>query len=262
MKPIKRPVGFLALALTVFWLIAGTGIALADDKQSDSLAADDSRRFLSLRQKMVQSQLIGRDITDRAVLAAMTKVPRHEFVPLKQREQAYQDNPLPIGHGQTISQPYIVALMTQTAGLSGKERCLEIGTGSGYQAAVLAEICSEVFSIEIICPLAETATATLKRLEYKNVTVKCGDGYQGWSEQAPFDVVLVTAAADHVPKPLLDQLVEGGRLIMPVGGSWMQSLERYTKRAEKIIKEDLIPVRFVPLTGPLKEEEQKESGGP
>jgi len=200
------------------------------------------------REIMVKTQIVARGVKDRLVLAAMRKVPRHLFVPEKWRDQAYTDNPLPIGEGQTISQPYIVGLMTELLSLKGGEKVLEIGTGSGYQAAVLAEIAKEVYTIEIICPLAQRAESTLKQLEYDHITVKCGDGYQGWKEYAPFDGVIVTAAPDHIPQPLIDQLKVGGKLVIPVG-DFYQELVVVVKTDTGVKKMNSIPVRFVPMTG-------------
>jgi protein-L-isoaspartate(D-aspartate) O-methyltransferase len=200
------------------------------------------------RESMVEKQIETRGVKDKLVLAAMRKVPRHRFVPEKWRDQAYADEPLPIGEGQTISQPYIVALMTELLNMKGGEKILEIGTGSGYQAAVLAEIAKEVYTIEIICPLAQRAESTLKELGYDNVTVRCADGYQGWKEHAPFDGVIVTAAPDHIPQPLVDQLKVGGRLVIPVGDVF-QELMVVTKTETGIRKTNVIPVRFVPMTG-------------
>jgi protein-L-isoaspartate(D-aspartate) O-methyltransferase len=202
----------------------------------------------SMRQSMVD-QLRGRDITDERVLATMLRVPRHEFVPLHSRNEAYEDGPLPIGHGQTISQPYIVALMTQLVRPKPNERALDVGTGSGYQAAVLAELTQEVYSIEIVCPLADEASARLMSLGYENVTVRCGDGYVGWKEHAPFDVIVVAAAAGHVPKPLIDQLAPGGRMVIPVG-DFSQDLRLIEKSSDGSLRETTVaPVRFVPMTG-------------
>jgi protein-L-isoaspartate(D-aspartate) O-methyltransferase len=205
-------------------------------------------RFTALRDQMVARQIEARDVRDPRVLAAMRKVPRHLFVPPSMADEAYDDHPLPIGEGQTISQPYIVALMTEMLGLKGGERVLEVGTGSGYQAAVLAEIAGEVYSIEILEPLARQAGATLGRLGYGGVRVRAGDGYLGWPEAAPFDAVIVTAAPDHVPQPLLDQLKVGGRLVIPVG-DFYQELVVCTKSAAGVSRRGVIPVRFVPMTG-------------
>ena len=188
-------------------------------------------------------------VTDPKVLAAMTEVRRHLFVPEAFQKQAYADHPLPIGQDQTISQPYIVGFMTQSLGLKGNEKVLEIGTGSGYQAAVLARVAKKVYSIEILCELADSAKKKLTELDYKNVTVKCGDGYKGWPEHAPFDAVIVTAAPDHIPQPLVDQLALGGRMIIPVG-KFFQSLILIQKTEKGIIKKEVLPVRFVPMTGP------------
>lgn len=200
------------------------------------------------RERMVTTQIESRGVEDTLVLKAMRDVPRHLFVPEGYRDLAYADGPLPIGEGQTISQPYIVALMTELLGLEGGGKVLEIGTGSGYQAAILAEIASEVYTIEIICTLAESAESTLKELEYQNITVKCGDGYQGWKEHSPFDGIIVTAAPDHIPQPLVDQLKEGGRLVIPVGDVF-QELVVITKTKKGIKQTNVIPVRFVPMTG-------------
>ena len=179
----------------------------------------------------------------------MGRVPRHEFVPERLRGEAYQDHPLPIGHGQTISQPYIVAFMTQELDPKPTDRVLEIGTGSGYQAAVLAEMVSEVYTIEIVAELAQRATADLKRLGYTNVHVRAGDGYKGWAEAAPFDAIIVTCAPERVPEPLAAQLKEGGRMIIPVGAGWGQDLVLLRKRGGKIERSTVLPVRFVPMTG-------------
>jgi len=200
---------------------------------------------------MVREQIEARGVKDSLVLAAMRKVPRHLFVPERYRGEAYADHPLPIGHGQTISQPYIVAYMTEALGLKGNEKVLEIGTGSGYQAAVLAEIVDSVFTIEIIPELARSAEQRLKNLGYRNVFVRCGDGYKGWPEHAPFDAIIVTAAPDHIPQPLVNQLKGGGRMVIPVG-SMFQELVLVVKRKEGIEKHPLLPVRFVPMTGEAK----------
>ena len=201
------------------------------------------------RQMMVETQITTREIRDPRVLAAMRAVPRHEFVPAEMRAHAYADTPLPIGHGQTISQPYIVAFMTEQLALQPTQRVLEIGTGSGYQAAVLAKLAAEVFTIEIVEPLAQRAAADLARLGFKNVQVRAGDGYQGWPEAAPFDAIIVTCAPDHVPEPLVRQLKEGGRMVIPVGEFGAQQLYVLEKRGGKIERRAVLPVRFVPMTG-------------
>ena len=204
------------------------------------------------RERMVQYQLAGRDITDAAVLRAMRTVPRHLFVPEAGRSEAYGDFPLPIGHGQTISQPYIVAYMTQALRLKPGAKTLEVGTGSGYQAAVLAEVTrTNVYTIEIVEPLAVSAAKLLKRLGYDKVVVKQGDGYLGWPDQAPFDAIIVTAGAEHVPPPLVKQLKPGARMIIPVGGQWaVQYLTIIEKQPDGTVRTTQdIPVRFVPLTG-------------
>jgi protein-L-isoaspartate(D-aspartate) O-methyltransferase len=205
--------------------------------------------FAAQRQRMVQEQLMPRGIHDERVLAAMSKVPREEFVPPDLRAESYSDGPLPIGYDQTISQPYIVALMTEQLRLKPHDRVLEIGTGSGYQAAVLAELVAEVYSIEIVAPLAHTAEATLQRLGYKNVHVKVGDGYKGWPEHAPFDAVIVTCAPEHVPQPLIDQLKEGGRMTIPVGQKFAQELYLLEKKNARLQQSAVLPVRFVPMAG-------------
>ena len=200
------------------------------------------------RDRMVATQLERRGIRDARVLAAMRKVPRHEFVPAGVRDRAHDDGPLPIGHRQTISQPYIVALMTELAAVTPTSKVLEIGTGSGYQAAVLAELARDVYSIEIVEPLAREADATLRRLGYERVRLRTGDGYRGWPEAAPFDAIVVTAAPDSVPKPLIEQLAPGGRLVIPVGDD-MQWLEVHRRTEKGVAVERTIPVRFVPMTG-------------
>ncbi len=206
-------------------------------------------RYASLRSRMVEQQLCSRDITDSLVLAAMARVPRHRFVPEVHRAMSYSDTPLPIGHNQTISQPYIVALMTQLALPRPGARALDIGTGSGYQAAVLAELVGQVYGIEIICPLAEQAKARLERLGYTNVEVRCGDGYRGWPQQAPFDIIILAAAPDHIPEPLVEQLAPGGRLVLPVG-RFFQDLLVVEKEEDGTTRQwRAIPVRFVPMTG-------------
>jgi protein-L-isoaspartate(D-aspartate) O-methyltransferase len=208
--------------------------------------------FDAARERMVSGQIEARDVKDPRVLAAMRSVPRHLFVPPSQRSAAYEDHPLSIGYGQTISQPYIVALMTELARPGAGDRALEVGTGSGYQAAVLSRLVKEVYTIEIVRPLGEEAATRLKDLGYSNVRVRIGDGYGGWAEAAPFDIILVTAAPEEVPPPLLDQLRAGGRLVIPVGPvNDIQSLQLIEKDASGwIATRDMLPVRFVPLTRP------------
>jgi protein-L-isoaspartate(D-aspartate) O-methyltransferase len=209
--------------------------------------------FGAERQRMVQQQLMARGITDARVLAAMAKVPRQEFVPRELRVASYEDGPMPIGHSQTISQPYIVAFMTEQLRPKASDRVLEIGTGSGYQAAILAGLVKDVYTIEIIEALAKDAEATLQRLGYKNVHVRVGDGYRGWPEHAPFDAITVTCAPDHVPQPLIDQLKEGGRMIIPVGGFGNQELYLLEKKNGQLQRRSVLPVRFVPMAGEATE---------
>ena len=216
---------------------------------SGNLVAQD--KFQLQRTKMVEEQLIPRGIIDSATLQAMRNVPRHEFVPKEQISFAYVDHALSIGEGQTISQPYIVAYMTQSLNLKAGSRVLEIGTGSGYQAAVLAEITSEVYSIEIVPELAVKARATLARLGYSEISLKIADGYNGWKEFAPFDAIIVTAGAEEIPQPLIDQLVVGGRMIIPVGpNGGVRQLVQLDKKQKGVKKKNLMAVRFVPFTRP------------
>lgn len=210
------------------------------------------KEYESQRNNMVKNQIEARGITDKLVLDAMRKVPRHRFIPENQRKYAYNDGPLPIGHGQTISQPYIVAIMTDLMNLKGGEKVLEVGAGCGYQAAVLAEIASEVFTIEIVPELCEMADSNLKELNYENVQVRCGDGYRGWPGGEPFDAIMVTAAPDHVPPALVEQLKVGGVLVLPVG-DYYQDLVAITKTESGTTREKVIPVRFVPMTGEAEE---------
>jgi len=206
-------------------------------------------RFWQARQDMVNDQILGREVRNKRVLAAMRKVPRHEFISEEYYAEAYADHPLPIGDGQTISQPFIVALMTNQLDLKGGEKVLEIGTGSGYQAAVLGELAREVHTVERVKALANGAQQTLARLGYKNIQVHVGDGSLGWPEEAPYDRILITAAAPEVPEGLMDQLAEDGRLVLPVGNRWRQMLEVWRKCGETVEKEEVLPVVFVPLLG-------------
>ncbi len=205
--------------------------------------------YARARKTMVETQLIPRGVRDERVLAAMLKVPRHLFVDEALRPQAYSDYPLPIGEGQTISQPFMVAFMTEALKLTGTERVLEIGTGSGYQTAILAELSERVYSVERIPSIADRARKVLDRLGYSNIVIKIGDGTLGWEEEAPFDAILVTAGAPDVPPPYIEQLAEGGRLVIPVGGEFVQELVRITKKKGRLVRENLGGCRFVKLIG-------------
>jgi protein-L-isoaspartate(D-aspartate) O-methyltransferase len=235
----------LALILLLFACKKSEPAPVPSPSPSSSGEIDPQARR---RAEMVRSQIEERGVEDQAVLAAMRAVPRHELVPAAVREEAYADHPLPIGHDQTISQPYIVALMTDLAEVGEGDEVLEVGTGSGYQAAVLAEMGAEVFSIEIVEPLAKRAAADLARLGYEKVHVRAGDGYRGWPSEAPFDAVIVTAAPPEVPQPLKDQLKVGGRLIIPVGEG-IQELRVITRTERGFEEQASIGVRFVPMTG-------------
>ncbi len=201
------------------------------------------------RLRMVEEQIVARGVMDERVLAAMRKVPRHEFLSEGLRGMAYEDSALPLGEGQTMSQPFMVALMTELLELKGTERVLEIGTGSGYQAAVLAELCEKVYTVERIKLLADRARTALDRLGYRSVAIKVYDGTYGWKEMAPFDAIVVTAGAPDVPTPLIDQLKDGGRMVVPVGERFCQTLLKVIKTAEGIVTERSIPCVFVPLIG-------------
>jgi protein-L-isoaspartate(D-aspartate) O-methyltransferase len=231
---VRRSWRRVLLALALF----GTG----------ALTAEAEDAFTAARLKMVTTQIEARGVRDPRVLDAMRRVERHRFVPERLRDHAHDDRPLPIGHEQTISQPYIVALMTEEARVKPGARVLEIGTGSGYQAAVLSVLAGQVYSIEIVEPLAREAAARLETLGYRNVTVRAGDGYRGWPERAPFDAILVTAAPPEIPQPLLDQLAVGGRLVAPVGEG-DQELVVVERTAAGLQRRRIIPVRFVPMTG-------------
>jgi len=239
---VSRSAAWRGLALVAGFLIGGriAGIAATQNAPADP--------FTGMRMRMVEEQIERRGVRDPRVLEAMRTVPRHLFVPAELRDRAYDDAPLPIGDGQTISQPYIVAFMTEAARVKPGDRVLEVGTGSGYQAAVLAATGVEVMSIEIIPGLAERARRALAEAGYTKVVVRTGDGFRGWPEAAPFDAVLVTAAPDEVPPPLLDQLKVGGVLVIPVG-TGTQELIRVTRTAAGYERESLLPVRFVPMTG-------------
>lgn len=221
---------------------------------SGTAAVAQQSRFDALRDSMVTRKVEAEGITNKAVLRALRKVPRHEFVPVAQRARAYDDVALPIGNQQTISPPYIVAYMTETLDPQPEDRVLEIGTGSGYQAAVLAEIVREVYSIEIVSPLAKQAARRLKDLGYTNVKVLDGDGYRGWPEFAPFDKIIVTCSPENVPVPLVEQLREGGRMIIPVGERYQQAFHLFTKENGELKSEKLISTLFVPMTGTSEEQ--------
>lgn len=222
---------------------------LQPDDSGESIRQPPLDPYRERRLRMVAHQMRSRDIVDQRVLRAMEAVPRHEFVSDTYRSAAYDDRPLPIGHGQTISQPYIVALMTQLAGPGEHARVLDVGTGSGYQAAVLSLLVESVYSIEIVCELADEARERLAELKYQNVQVRCGDGYRGWEEHAPFDAIIVAAAPDHVPQPLIDQLAPGGRLVIPVGDTYQELLLLEKQSDSSVTRRSVVPVAFVPMTG-------------
>ena len=242
-----------------FWIGAVLGAQLLapgcgdgfDGFDAGAPSSDPTRQ--AERVRMVERQIEARGVKDTAVLRVMRQVPRHLFVPVSYAPQAYWDGPLAIGHGQMISQPYIVAFMAEALRLRGDDRVLEIGTGSGYQTAVLAQLARDVFSIEIVKPLAERAAAKLKNLGYANVQVRVGDGYQGWPEHAPYDAILVSAAPDHIPQPLLDQLAVGGRMILPLGKKFSQDLMLIRRTHSGYERTPLLPVAFVPMTGEAQE---------
>jgi protein-L-isoaspartate(D-aspartate) O-methyltransferase len=244
----RRGRGLVALGLLAAACSGGSAQGEAKMAEVEGMQAESPDPTAAARERMVRDQIEARGVKDPRVLAAMRAVPRHELVPEQLRDHAYEDRPLPIGHGQTISQPYVVAFMTEELDLDPDDRVLEVGTGSGYQAAVLGRLAREVYSIEIVEPLAERAKADLARLGYSNVHVRAGDGYRGWPEHAPYDAIVVTAAPDHVPQPLIDQLAVGGRLVLPVGRG-IQELVRITRDEQGLHEEHLIGVRFVPMTG-------------
>ena len=228
--------------------ILGSSLQTCTSRTSNPSLLLQDKEFEQRRAAMVREQIEGEGISDTAVLRAMRRVPRHRFVPPEYLEYAYADRPLPIGYDQTVSQPYIVGLMTELLGLRKDQRVLEIGTGSGYQAAVLAEIADSVWSIEIIEPLATSARERLQELGYGGVNVRCGDGYTGWPEHAPFDRIIVTAAAEEIPNPLLEQLKDGGKMVIPLGAAFsIQNLVLVEKHDGQLTKQNVAAVRFVPL---------------
>jgi protein-L-isoaspartate(D-aspartate) O-methyltransferase len=262
---VNRPItiSLVLIFASTMWLACGAGKSppatpeldltptqVEEQRVSASPAdATTSDPYTSDRASMVEYQIRRRDVTDETVLAAMLAVPRHEFVPPDHLSQAYNDHPLPIGYGQTVSQPYIVALMTELIEIQPGEQVLEIGTGSGYQAAVLAQITDQVYTIEIIPELAERAGRAFQRLGYDQIAAKQADGYWGWEEYAPFDAIIVTAAPDHVPQPLVNQLADGGRMVIPIGppGGY-QSLWLFERHGDQILRRNWGGVRFVPFT--------------
>lgn len=237
----------LALTLLSIFLVANF-----------SLSEDDNNVYTQRRWEMVETQIVSRGIRDPKLIRAMLKVPRHKFVPENLRDIAYGDNPLPIGIGQTISQPYIVALMTELLRLNSGEKVLEVGTGSGYQTAILAEMGCDVYTIEIVGPLSEKAQEVLKSLGYQNIHYKIGDGYRGWPQFTPFDAVIVTAAPDHMPEPLIEQLKTNGRMVIPVGVEYQELL--LIKKTDKgTDMKTVTPVRFVPMTGEAQKSRIREN---
>ena len=252
MRAIPPPLAALAAVLVFGCPTGGRDTPLPSEDVAVSVVTSDAsgaaRVTTEARERMVRDQIEARGIRDAAVLAAMRRVPRHLFLPESARHASYEDHPVPIEHGQTISQPFIVALMSDLAQVKPGDRVLEIGTGSGYQAAVLEEMGVDVFSIEIVEPLAESATALLRELDHDGVQVRQGDGYRGWKEEAPFDAILLTAAPPEIPAPLLEQLAPGGRLVAPVG-RYFQELVVVRSTPEGLVRETILPVRFVPMTG-------------
>ncbi|MCK5028634.1 MAG: protein-L-isoaspartate(D-aspartate) O-methyltransferase [Bacteroidales bacterium] len=234
MKSFKSLISIILIMISVSFL-------------SFNIVKNDSDKYEKVRQRMVRNQIVAKGVKDQKVIQAMLNVQRHLFVPKNYERMAYEDRPLSIGEGQTISQPYIVALMTETLDLKKEMKVLEIGTGSGYQAAILAEIVDHVYSIEIIESLGLRAKKLLESLDYKNINLKIGDGYKGWKENAPFDAIIVTCAPTNIPKPLEEQLKEGGKMIIPLGGSITQKLVLFEKKNGKLIKKIVAPVRFVPM---------------
>ncbi len=254
---MKRELGAAILVAACLAGCMATGAGPGQDSSDPGVrAGQEPSGAEALRHEMVRVQIEARGVKDPVVLEAMRSVPRHHFVPREIRQQAYTDRPLPIGEGQTISQPYIVALMTELSGARAGQQVLEIGTGSGYQAAVLAEIGARVRTIEILPSLAARARRDLEAAGYHGIEYRVGDGYAGWPEAAPFDAIIVTAAPGHVPQPLVDQLKVGGRLVIPVGKAYQQ-LVVITRTPEGTSRKEIIPVRFVPMTGKAQQVEDR-----
>ena len=244
-------IAFVAIAIIYFFIFWSSNMEDMQDKNKDLTS---SNKYAVLRHKMLENQIISRGIKDKKVLDAMRKVPRENFVDESYKDQAYTDRPLPIGMGQTISQPYIVALMTESLKLSGDERVLEIGTGSGYQAAILAEIVDKVYTVEIIPSLYERAKKTLYSQGYTKIKISNHDGYFGWKKYAPYDCIIVTAAPDHIPQPLIDQLKDGGIMVIPIGPpGWNQVLWKVIKQGDDVKTIKICDVAFVPLTRQIQQ---------
>ncbi len=256
---VDRRGGWILSTLILVWTLSAMSSSACAMSDPSPLAKETKmeEEYAGLREKMVVEQLEARDITQPEVLAAMRRVPRHEFVPEDYRAQSYEDHPLPISLNQTISQPYIVALMTQLLALDSTDRVLEVGTGSGYHAAVLSQIAGEVYSIEIIEELGQQAKKRLNRLGFDRVELRIGDGYQGWAEKGPFDAIILTAAPREIPRPLLKQLRVGGRMIVPVGDS-VQVLELWTRTEQGYSSQRITAVRFVPMTGQAQAQAQAQ----
>lgn len=253
----RRSTTYAALVILLSTLVSCTPQSEQTLSAKPTAEADSDEKLLDAehdpfahdRDLMVSGHMASRDIVNQRVLDTIGHVPRHEFVPANLQSRAYEDSPLPIGQGQTISQPYIVALMTQLVDPQPHHKALDVGTGSGYQAAVLAELVKEVFSIEIVESLANSARTRLQKLGYENIQVRHGDGYAGWKEEAPFDVIVVAAAPDHIPPALIDQLAPGGKLVIPVGDFWQTLVVVEKNQDGTIDRRNIAPVRFVPMTG-------------
>jgi protein-L-isoaspartate(D-aspartate) O-methyltransferase len=252
MHPRESLRGTLPFIIGMILVTAATSCTRSQDNGRPPERAggpETERAHAQRRAKMVVEQLAGRDITNQRVLDTMGRVARHKFVPARLERMAYLDQALPIGHGQTISQPYVVGLMTQLVDPQPDDKALDIGTGSGFQAAVLAELVKDVYSIEIIAPLAKDARRRLQALGYQNIHVRQGDGYRGWPEQAPFEIIIVAAAPDHVPQPLIEQLAPGGTMVIPVGALFQELLVIKKTDDGGIDRRSVAPVAFVPMTG-------------